>query len=295
MNQDEQNFSKASSIRGKIYNFAKKSNIPGSKMYIRYFLERLLYRIMNSKYKNNFIIRGSSLLYIYNSEKARQTKDLDFMGVGIDNSLNYMEKAFKEIISVQCPEDCVEFLPETLKVEKIQSDKLYSSVRVSMVATLQTMREKVSLDIGFDDVITPEAKLFKYPIILKDIPGFDVRSYTIETSLAEKVETIISRGDDNTRMKDYYDIWYILTNIGVDENVFRNALINTFSHRNTEFNDASVVFDIDFYLNTERNKLWIAFMKKSEIPFISLYDVGLFIIENIKPIITSLSKTNILN
>ena len=100
MNQDEQNFSKASSIRGKIYNFAKKSNIPGSKMYIRYFLERLLYRIMNSKYKNNFIIRGSSLLYIYNSEKARQTKDLDFMGVGIDNNLNYMKKAFKEIISV---------------------------------------------------------------------------------------------------------------------------------------------------------------------------------------------------
>jgi len=261
------------------------AKLPYQKLPFVNFIERFLYRLMNSKYGKNFVIRGSSLLYIYNSSNARSTKDIDFMAINISNELKNIEKIIKDVCKINCPYDCVTFLPETVKLSKIQSNKLYNGVRVQITATLEQMKEPISFDIGYDDIITPNAITKEYPTLLKEMPSFYIKMYNIETALAEKIQTIISRKNENTRMKDFYDIWFIMNNIYYDTNILHMALYNTFSHRNTLIDTESPVFDISFYIDKTRNILWDKFIKKSQIKYISLYDVGLYIINNVKPLL----------
>lgn len=256
---------------------------------MRYFLERLLYRLMNSKYKDHFVVRGSTLLCIYDTSKIiRATKDLDFMGLSISNNIENITSVFKEVCNIPCPEDYVTFKEDTVSVIPINSKKEYTGARVKVVAQLGKTTERLQFDIGYDDVITPAAKIVKYPNIFKEMPSFDVKTYTIETALAEKIETIIAREYDNTRMKDFYDIYHIMNNINFNMDTLYTAIRNTFKHRGTELNNESVVFDVSFYVDDDMIALWKQFLKSYDLPVMTFYEIGLFIIKIVKPIITKI-------
>lgn len=111
------------------------------------------------------------------------------------------------------------------------------------------MNEILKFDIGFGDIITPSKKLYKYPLLLKYMPEFQLYAYTIETSIAEKLSAMIALGDENTRMKDFYDIWFIFNNIQFDKDILNVAIDNTFKQKEVERNKDSIVFDINYYLD----------------------------------------------
>lgn len=273
-----------SSIKSKII---KKLNL--DKQYthyaiLRYLFERFMYRMTRSRYKDNFILRGSNLLYIFRND-ARLTKDIDYMGVSISNDPEYLKSVFAEICKIECLEDKVQFNPDTIRIELINKKRHYMGCSVSIDATLEKSREVVKFDIGFDDIITPEAKLYKYPVILEDSPDFYVTGYTIETALAEKIHSIMDKAETTTRMKDFYDIRYIIENFDVDYEILDKAISNTFNHRKTERSNDSIVFVMEYYLDNKRIRNWINFIIKNNLVYVPFVETGQFIIKNVKPLL----------
>jgi len=169
--------------------------------------------------------------------------------------------------------------------------KDYSRFNLMMgfiTALLGNIKIPVSIDIGFGDIIVPGRMEIDFPVLLDfDIPH--IYSYSIESTLSEKFEAIVSLGLANTRFKDFYDIYVLLQSRNIDDEVLKQALVQTFSNRNTTFNDI-VVFDKNFSSDAERQKRWNTFTKKkSAIMQVSFEDVVLAIKNYFEPLINELN------
>lgn len=273
------------SLKKRIVNVTNAKKLDVQRNILRYLMERFLYRLSKSKYIDNFVVRGSLLMYIMEPFKSRHTKDIDYMGLHISNDFQNIENIIKDICKIQCPEDCVVFDIDSITLEKINLKHKYTGVRVNLKVYFGKIREVLKFDIGFDDIITPEKKLYNYPVILKEMPPFKLYAYTIETSIAEKLSAMIALGDENTRMKDFYDVWFIFNNIEIDFDILDKAITNTFRRKKVERDRNSVVFDISFYLDEKHIKLWTKFVTINNIDDISFYEIGLFIVDKIKKIL----------
>ena len=250
------------SIRTKLLNISKTEKQEYMKVLGRYFHERLLYRISVSQYKSNLMLKGSSLLYAHYQFAARPTIDIDLLGEHIDRDQRNLVTVFKEILSIPCEEDGVTFDVETIQAEPIAIEKKYPGTNLSFVAHLHTIVYQVSIDIGFGDVITPHPVLINYPLLVKGVPSVDVYSYSLETLIAEKFQAMIERDVDNSRMKDFYDLYHLFHTEDIDYEVLQEAIRNTFANRNTSYSENKHLFDEDFANDANRNMRWKAFLKK---------------------------------
>lgn len=282
---------KSKNILSELKQLARKTKRSYSqKVYTQYFLERFLYRLANSKYKDKFILRGSTLLYILDFKNARMTGDIDFMGSGISNDKENIINSFEEITQIPCDDDRVVFYPKTMKIKDIMFEKAYRGRRIYIQASIYDVRREIHFDLGYGDVITPEPKLRKYPIMFPDkMPAFNILTYTIETSIAEKIATIIEKDGYNTRLKDFYDIWFVFNYIDYNEETLRKAMKNTFKQRNIPFTTEVSAFDISFYLTEENIKIWKHFIESKNVPYkLSFYEIGLFITTTVKNLVESM-------
>ena len=250
------------SIRTKLLNISKTEKQEYMKVLGRYFHERLLYRISVSQYKSNLMLKGSSLLYAHYQFAARPTIDIDLLGEHIDRDQRNLVTVFKEILSIPCEEDGVTFDVETIQAEPIAIEKKYPGTNLSFVAHLHTIVYQVSIDIGFGDVITPHPVLINYPLLVKGVPSVDVYSYSLETLIAEKFQAMIERDVDNSRMKDFYDLYHLFHTEDIDHEVLQEAIRNTFANRNTSYSENKHLFNEDFANDANRNMRWKAFLKK---------------------------------
>ena len=274
------------SMQKKVLNLSRDRGISNEKMLIKYILDRLLYRISISEYLDNFILKGSSLAYVFLQEYSRVTRDIDLLAQNISNDCETIKNVFKEICSLTCEVDGLLFDLDSITVKPIQSNKKYAGNRVSMVALLGKSKTVIKFDIGYDEVITPGAMLLNYPSLFPNLPATKLYTYNLETVLAEKIETMISREEDNTRMKDYYDIWNIMTHCDYNESLLKRAIKNTCEHRNTVPDKNSIVFSMEFYtINKKMILSWNSFLKKCEIPYISFTEIGEFICKNVRSLI----------
>ena len=176
----------AMSVRAKLLNI--RDSVPGTEymqILLRYIQERLLYRLSMSLYRDNFCLKGSALLFAYEKFKARPTKDIDFLGDKISRDKETIRKAFREIRSIQCPEDGLTFDngENDIKVEDISLDKEYNGVTVTVTAHLDTIVQPFSMDIGFGDIVVPEPQELDYPLLLDDMPEVTPVSEARMTSL----------------------------------------------------------------------------------------------------------------
>ena len=282
---------KSKGILSELKELARKTKRSNSqKVYAQYFLERFLYRLANSKYKNNFILRGSTLLYMLDFANARMTGDIDFMGSSISNDKENVIDVFKKISQIPCDDDRVVFYPDSIRIKDIMFEKTYRGRRIYIQAGIYDVKREIHFDLGYGDVITPEPKLRKYPIIFPDkMPAFSILTYTIETSLSEKIATIIEKGHINTRLKDFYDIWFIMNHIDYNEETLRKAMNNTFKQRNIPFTTDVAPFDISFYLIDQNIKIWNHFIISKNVPYkLTFYEVGLFITTTVKNLVESM-------
>ncbi len=250
------------SIKARLLNISRNEQQRYQLLLTRYLQERLLFRLSMSDYKEHFILKGGALLYAYERFKARPTLDIDFMGNRIDNDKANIARAFKEICEIEHAEDGVKFHSETIKTSDIAVEKKYPGVRLAVTATLDTIKQVVSIDIGFGDIVTPAPTMLDYPIMLDGTGEVTILAYSIETVIAEKFQTVIDRGILNSRMKDFYDLYTILQRGNYDGELLKEAVLATFSNRHTSYDSDHLFFSDNFSKDQGLEIRWNAFIRK---------------------------------
>ena len=259
----------AMSVRAKLLNI--RDSVPGTEymqILLRYIQERMLYRLSMSRYRDNFCLKGSALLFAYEKFTARPTKDIDFLGDKISRDKETIRKAFREICSIQCPEDGLAFDngENDIKAEDISLDKEYNGVIVTVTAHLDTIVQPFSMDIGFGDIVVPEPQELDYPLLLDNMPEVSINAYSLETVVAEKFQTMIDRALANSRMKDFFDVYSILSSeserVKVNEETLSEAIASVFSNRGTTYTENHPLFNGEFKNDPIKQTQWNAFLKK---------------------------------
>ena len=240
---------------------AKESGLTQLELYQRFMFERILERISLSQYNENFILKGGLLLSAMLGINTRSTRDMDISIRGIDVSQEKMLKILNEILSIDI-DDKVKF--EVVNITDIRADDEYGGNKYHLVGRLENLKVSLEIDISTGDEITPKELNFEY-ISIFDNKKIYIGTYNIETILSEKIETILRRGKYNTRMKDYYDVYFFLMKLKKDINIkiFKQALNNTLRKREAfdYYNDYKQILDliaeddrITSYWNTYKKK-----------------------------------------
>ena len=253
------------SVKAKLLNISRNEKLGYQMLVTRYLQERLLYRLSISPYHDHFLLKGGTLLYAHKRFMARPTLDIDFMGHHIDNNKENVKSAFAEICAIPYQQDGVTFHTETLRTYDIAGEKEYPGVRLTLSASIDTIRQDISMDIGFGDVVTPCPSVLDYPNLLDGFPATNILAYSLETVIAEKFQTVIARAEANSRMKDFYDLYTILLEGKYDSEVLSKAINATFENRQTAYMDNHIAFSHDFANNIDLNIRWNSFVKKLKI------------------------------
>ncbi len=232
----------ARQLKDLIRNLSKEKSADAQILMRNYMMERFLERISLSEYRDNFILKGGMLVAAMVGLDARSTMDLDATVKGTNVDITDIEKLIASIITVPI-EDGVTF--QLKNISEIMDEAEYPGIRVSMTTTFDGVVTPLKIDISTGDAITPREVRYSFKLMLEE-RSIDVWAYNLETVLAEKLETIITRATTNTRMRDFYDI-YILKQLHggyINPVVFRNALLATAHKRETEkyLTDAKAVF-----------------------------------------------------
>lgn len=220
---------------------SKGNNNLAHHLHQMFFFEHVLMRLERSEYKNNIILKGGVLLSSIIGEDLRTTKDLDATLKSLPLTIESIKKIFEKILCIDI-DDNVNF--EIVSVKDIRLEDEYSGFRMNVKGIFDKIRTNFFIEITTGDIITPREIRYKYNSIFED-KKINIMAYTIETIIAEKFESIISKNITTTRAKDFYDL-YMLINQHKKEINNRNlvkAIENTFNKRNTKFN-------IDYFKET---------------------------------------------
>ncbi len=255
----------AQSIKAKILNIARGDNKTYQQLIVRFFHERILYRLSKSKYREHLILKGGSLLYAFEEFTPRPTIDIDFAGKAIDNNKSNIVRVFREITSMETPEDGIEFQTDTITAQDITIEKEYPGVRISLVGRIGTYRQQLTMDVGFGDIIVPGPIEIWYPTIISSMEEPQIMAYSLETVIAEKFQTMIERGRFNSRMKDYFDLYRIITVHTFDSNQIREAIFATIKNRNTIITEDNDFFDNAFSEDIQLNRQWNNYKRRLNI------------------------------
>ncbi|WP_291405738.1 nucleotidyl transferase AbiEii/AbiGii toxin family protein [Acidaminobacter sp.] len=249
---------KAMSLKAKIRNMARIKDMSAQVVLQNYMFERFLERLSKSEYQGNFIIKGGLLIAALVGIGNRATMDMDATIKNYPLNVDSLTKAIKEICSIPF-EDDVSFT--FYGIEPIRDDDEYGGYRVSIISEYDKIRTPMQIDITTGDVITPKEVLYLFKRIFGE-GNIGVWAYNIETVLAEKVETILSRGELNTRPRDFYDVYILTKTQKIEMSVFEEALRSTASHRQTThiFQNISNRLDEIRLSNTLRSR-WMKYTK----------------------------------
>lgn len=233
----------ATQLKAQIRNLSKKNSINPQILMRNYMLERLLERISQSNFKDNFILKGGMLVAAMVGVDLRATIDMDTTVKGMPLEKETIARIFQEIIQINLEDNVFMTFKD---IEEIREEADYPGLRVSLVATMGTAKIPLKVDITTGDKITPREIIYSYKLMTEN-RMIDVLAYNLETVLAEKLETIITRGIVNTRMRDFYDL-FILINVFTDHfsySTLKEAVKMTSELRGTaeELKKAFIVFD----------------------------------------------------
>lgn len=220
-----------SDFKEKIKNIENEYNLTHYEVLQRFMFERILEIISISKYKNNFILKGGLLLSAMFGIDNRTTKDMDTTITGIDVSKEKVMKILNEILSIDI-NDSVKF--DLINITDIRQEDEYGGNKYHIVGKFGNLKVNLEIDISTGDKVTPRQLKFKYPLTFED-RSILINSYNMETILSEKIETVLRRGRFNSRMKDFYDIYYFLKYLknDMDMNILKMAIKNTFDSRDS--------------------------------------------------------------
>lgn len=222
--------------------------------------EEFLRRVEKSRYADNLVLKGGLFLYSLTDFDSRVTVDVDFLLRQQPNTPERLHEMLKEIISMDTGNDFVTF--EIKSIAPIALEKRYSGIGASLVAHIKNTRTPFGIDFGVGDVIVPRQKKRKIPTQLSGFKAPTVSTYSLETTVAEKLDAILSLMEFSSRMKDYYDLYYLANKFDFDGAVLTEALRKTFANRNHQFTVEQFKQIMTFDADGGMQKKWKAFTKK---------------------------------
>lgn len=252
--------SKAMSLKGKIKNYAKSNSIAAQVVLQNYMFERFLERLSISEYSEKFIVKGGMLIAAIVGLDTRSTMDLDTTLRNLPLTEEQITTAINAICGIALNDD-VSF--EVKSVAPIRKDDVYGGFSVRLDAVYDTIITPLSIDISTGDIITPQAVKYEFNGIFDENVKIVLWGYNIETVIAEKVETILSRGVFSTRPRDFYDVYILAATQKIDKNVLKKALKATAKHRGSleKISDASAIIE-QISTSGDLKKMWKKYQNK---------------------------------
>jgi hypothetical protein len=251
----------AASIRQRLLNLSRERKEDFGLLLTKYSLERVLYRIAESRYREVFVLKGALLFELWTEQRYRPTRDADFLARGQNDPERFVA-IFKEICEAKV-DDGLLFDPTTVRAERIAEDANYEGIRVKFVGHLDNARTPIQLDLGFGDPITPAPVDTEIPSLL-NMPNSRILTYPRESVIAEKFEAMISLGIANSRMKDFHDIRILSREFPFEGAVLSEAIQKTFAARRTQMPSVMpLVFTAEFFEDPDKNRQWTAFCRKN--------------------------------
>jgi predicted nucleotidyltransferase component of viral defense system len=283
----------AASIRARLLALAQSKGEDYQRVLGRYAVERFLYRLGQSPYRDKFALKGATLFTLWTGHTHRPTKDLDLLGRGSSSAIAEVETTIRAICEIQ-DEDGIMFRSESVEGARIKEDDEYDGVRIKLLAELAGARIPMQIDIGFGDAVYPEPELASFPVLLP-MEAPLIRAYPRESAVAEKFHAMVVLDIRNSRMKDFYDMWLMASTWTFEMAWLRRSILGSFKRRGSPI-PAEVPFALtDDFLNDPRKKQqWSAFVNRlnpgEKAP--SLEEVGTVLRAFLVPCISDDSPTN---
>ena len=244
------------SVRARLRNSMRDTGLEFQFLLTRYACERFLYRLGASPMRDRWILKGASLLAVWMEEPYRATRDVDVLALdGSDERL--VRQVVVTICGVPCPEDAMTFDRSSVRVAPIRTGQEQPSQRVKLTGRLGNVRIPIQVDIGFGDVVVPGPEEVQFPTLLDRMAAPLVRAYPRVSSVAEKFEAIVQLGRQNSRMKDFHDIWALSETFSFDGYSLAEALRACFNRRGTDWTTRTpLALTPAFYSDDRLIRLW---------------------------------------
>lgn len=252
------------SVRQRLRNVAREANENMQVILIRYATERLMYRLSLSKYGGRFVLKGAWLFYVWGIQR-RATRDVDLLAM-TDNKAEGVRRLFTEVIGTVVPvDDGLVFDTESLQVEEVQLDADYTGLRLRLRALLGDTEIPTQVDLGFSEAVVEEPVPVALPVLL-DFEAPELKAYSPEVVVAEKLEAIVKLGTATTRFKDFFDLFLLSNEKTFDGQRLARQVTATFTHRGTPIpGDVPAALGDAFASDPESQRQWRAFLRRSEV------------------------------
>lgn len=252
------------SVRQRLMNLARKQGEDFQLVLTNFVIERFLYRLSLSEYRTDFILKGAALFRIWSAQSHRPTHDVDLLGKG-EPSAERMTKVFRTVCAQIVEDDGLSFDQETVSAGLIKEDQEYEGIRVQCQVRLGQARIYLQIDIGFGDAVTPKPTAVQFPTML-DFPAPFLPAYPRETVVAEKFQAMVELGIANSRMKDFFDLWFLARTYAFDGVLLCQAIQTTFQRRKTTITvEPPLALTSDFGTDTAKVTQWKAFVRKGKL------------------------------
>lgn len=250
----------AASVLTRLKNKAKETGRSYQLCMQLFCQEEFLRRLQNSKYTDNFVLKGGLFIYSITDFDSRVTVDVDFLLRKLPNTPEQLRAILEEIIAIDTENNFITF--EIKNVSPISVAKKYAGISASLVAHIKNTQTPFSIDFGVGDVIVPNQEKRSIPTQLKDFPSPIINTYSLETTIAEKLDAILDLMEFSSRMKDYYDIYYLANKFDFNGKTLTEALKRTFENRGHNFTIEQFDRITAFADDEEMQKKWKAFTHK---------------------------------
>lgn len=253
----------AASVHQRLKNHSFRSGRYFGEVLLTYGIERFLYRLSMSPTGKRFVLKGGLMLMVWRSAVYRPTKDIDLLG-RISNDPAVVAAAIREACEQTVEDDGLVFDADSVRTAPIAVEKEYEGVRVTLIGRLARAIIRMQVDVGFGDVVVPEAQEVEVPSVL-GFPPAHLLAYPRETMVAEKLEAMIRHGETNSRVRDFLDIWLLSRQFEFAGDGLLRAVQATFRARGTRLDDDPACFTTPFAEDQSRQIMWATFLRRSQI------------------------------
>lgn len=258
----------AASVLAKLKNKAKTSGISYQQCLQLFFQEEFLRKLAASKYKDNFILKGGLFIYTLTNFESRATVDVDFLIRGISNDMKRMDEIIADILAVATGNDFITF--KAIPTEPIAANRKYHGVSTQITGYIKNVRVPFNVDVGVGDVIVPNAQARTIKTQLENFEAPEIMTYSLESTIAEKLDAILQRFELTGRMKDFYDIYYLSQRFDFEGLKLQTAIKETLSNRGTSYNAESIKHVLRLAEDESMQVKWRYFLRtlhNPDIPF----------------------------
>lgn len=255
----------AASVRARLQANAKDTGRPFQEVLQYFAMERFLFRLSVSPHVNRLVLKGGLMLTAWRAPSTRPTKDIDLLA-RMPNDVDTVVDVVRDICTQKAEPDGLAFDTNSIEGRVIKEDADYEGVRANFLGYLQNARVNMQIDMGFGDVVVPEAVSLDYPTIL-DHTAPRLSGYSRETAIAEKFEAMVKLGQINGRIRDFFDLWLLLRQFNFEGELLARAIRETFANRGTVVNPAPVAWTAEFAGDPTKISQWTGFLRKSLIDF----------------------------